>query len=156
MQAQTLEAALEREHRQIDASLEAFSEGLEQGEWRTESLATGARALRRHIYLEEEFLFPPLRAAGFMAPVFVMLREHGEIWTRLDDIEHAATRAADPATAQRSYRELAGLLEAHNVKEEQILYPQADSALEPTAHEQLSTFLERGQLPEGWVCEGAR
>jgi len=155
MPAETLEAALEREHREIDASLELFRDGLDHGEWRTESLTAGADALRRHIYLEEEFLFPALRAAGFMAPVFVMLREHGEIWTRLDDIERAAA-GTDTAAAQQTYRDLAALLEAHNVKEEQILYPQADSALEPAAHEQLSAFLERGQLPDGWVCEGAR
>jgi iron-sulfur cluster repair protein YtfE (RIC family) len=156
MPADTLDAALEHEHREIDASLEQFSEGLNHGEWRTGPLSAGALALRRHIYLEEEFLFPALRAAGFMAPVFVMLREHGQIWTRLDDIERAAVEAADPGAAQQTYRELAALLEAHNVKEEQILYPQADSVLEPAAHQRLSEFLERGQLPDGWVCEGAR
>jgi len=26
------------------------------------------------------FLFPPLRDAGMVAPVFVMLREHGQMW----------------------------------------------------------------------------
>lgn len=156
MQPETLDAALEREHREIDASLERFDEGLADGEWRTDSLAAGADALRRHIYLEEEFLFPALRAAGFMAPVFVMLREHGDIWARLDDIEEKAASAADVAATRQTYEELAALLESHNAKEEAILYPQADSVMEPAAHEQLSKFMETGRLPDGWVCEGAR
>ena len=84
---ETLTAALEREHQEIDAGLEAFADGLESGELRGADLDRAADALRRHIYLEEEFLFPPLRAAGMVPPVLVMLREHGEIWRTLDALE---------------------------------------------------------------------
>lgn len=58
----TLRAALEREHHEIDAGIEKFLEDPAP----TQSLATAFTALRRHIYLEEEYLFPPLRAEGLM------------------------------------------------------------------------------------------
>ena len=43
-------------------------------------LAGAIAALRRHIYLEEEFLFPPLKTAGLMIQIFAMLRQHGDLW----------------------------------------------------------------------------
>jgi hypothetical protein len=81
---ESLSALLEHEHHEIDAGLEAFLAGLDCGQTRTQDLTHAVEALRRHIYLEEAFLFPPLRAAGLIPPVLVMLREHGEIWRTLD------------------------------------------------------------------------
>ena len=69
----SLSDVLEREHHEIEASIEAFLEGLSLGETRVQELTRAVGALRRHIYIEEEFLFPPLRAAGMIPPVFVML-----------------------------------------------------------------------------------
>jgi hypothetical protein len=56
---ETLTAALEREHHEIDAGLGAFVDGLDSGELRGAELGRAADALRRHIYLEAEFVFPP-------------------------------------------------------------------------------------------------
>ena len=63
----SLSAVLVHEHNEIDAGIEAFLEGLSLGETRMQELTRAVEALRRHIYLEEEFLFPPLRAAGSIA-----------------------------------------------------------------------------------------
>jgi iron-sulfur cluster repair protein YtfE (RIC family) len=110
-------------------------------------------ALRRHIYLEEEFLFPPLRQAGLMAPIFVMLREHGELWRSMDQLD--AALAAEESVGDLC-RELLRQLDAHNSKEEPIIYPQADAGLSPHAAEQLMDFLTAAHTPDGWVCQGAR
>jgi len=152
----TLSAALEREHREIDAGVDAFRAGLARGETTAEPLLQAMAALRRHIYLEEEFVFPPLRAAGMVPPIFVMLREHGELWTTMDTLEGqlAQDPAGDAATA--TCQMLTVQLQTHNDKEEPIIYPQVDSTLEPQAREQLSAFLESGAMPEGWVAERAR
>lgn len=83
----SLSAVLVHEHHEIDAGIEAFLAGLSLGETRMQELTRAVEALRRHIYLEEEFLFPPLQAAGMIPPVLVMLREHGEIWRTLDAIQ---------------------------------------------------------------------
>ena len=156
MQEPSFAAALEREHRDIDQGLAQFTEGLNRGEWLAASLDTAAAALRRHIYLEEEILFPPLRETGLVAPVAVMLREHGEIWRALDELQQAVDGRTDSAIAQRAYGELEYLLEAHNEKEEQILYPQADLVLDEPTGVRLRDFLAHGILPAGWVCERVR
>ncbi|MCC6238138.1 MAG: hemerythrin domain-containing protein [Dehalococcoidia bacterium] len=151
-----LSAVLEREHRDIDENLALFTEGLESGEWRVRPLETAGAALRRHIYLEEELLFPSLRDAGQVAPVAVMLREHGDIWLALDELEQAAVVGGDGTVARRTYERLQYLLEAHNDKEEQILYPQADVVLDAATSTRLRDSLEHGTLPGGWVCADLR
>ncbi|MCK0112654.1 hemerythrin domain-containing protein [Ornithinimicrobium sp. F0845] len=155
----TLTEALEREHHEIDAGLESFAEGLSAGVVRDDELARAGSALRRHIYLEEEFLFPPLRAAGMLPPVLVMLREHGEIWRVLDALEQEAATLTAPvsgsgAAADRC-RELLGALAAHNAKEEPIIYPQGDVVLADEAKQELHDFILEGEMPAGWVCAQA-
>ena len=151
METESLAAAFEQEHDEIDAWITAFAAS--PGD--PQPLARAVRALRRHIYLEEEFLFPLLGEAqpGLRAPVFVMLREHAEIWATLDLLEGRLGAAAgvEPLLCKR----LASQLLHHNLKEEKILYPQAD-ALPPAAAGRLRAFLGSGELPEGWVCVKAR
>jgi regulator of cell morphogenesis and NO signaling len=153
--ADTLAVALEREHREIDAGIEAFLAGQAEGRSLSEPLAQAIEALRRHIFLEEELLFPPLRDAGLVAPVFVMLREHGEIWDTLDTLDAHLLVNPDAATTAGTCRELLAQLERHNAKEEPVLYPQADVVLTAAASAGLRAFLADGHIPEGWVCAQA-
>ncbi len=149
----TLAAALEREHREIDAGISAYLASCADGSHDTAPLLQAMDALRRHIYLEEAFLFPPLRDAGLFAPILVMLREHGEIWSIMDAV--ATQLGGDPASGPSEGRCLALLtqLEQHNFKEEAVIYPQADTTLSADLHAELRTFLATGQMPSGWVCE---
>ena len=151
MRADTLAAALEREHREIDRGIAVFLAGPAE----TEPLTRALEALRRHIFLQEEFLFGPLREAGMLAPVFVMLREHGEIWDTIDTLE--AQLEADPAGAAVSEicEQLLAQLERHNAKEEPILYPQADDVLSNAASASFEAFLTAGAMPVGWICAQA-
>ncbi|MCZ7590157.1 MAG: hemerythrin domain-containing protein [Gaiella sp.] len=149
----TLASALEQEHREIDRAIEDYLASSDDDESRIEALEQTMTALRRHIYLEEEFLFPPLRDAGFVAPVFVMLREHGELWDTMGTIEREL--ADDPAEVPGRCKWLLAQLAKHNAKEEPILYPHADGVLGAPASAELVTFLERGRIPDGWVCAGA-
>lgn len=148
----TIAAALEREHRDIDGCLEAF---LNDPEGATDVLRTGLAALRRHIYLEEAFLFPPLRAAGLEMPVQVMLTEHGQIWRLMDQALAAVDREGPPAGIT-AIEELLGLLDRHNSKEEPVIYPHADTDLDPDQADQLDLFIGMGGMPHDWVCERAR
>ena len=150
MGTDSLAAALAREHHEIDQGIAAFA----ASPWDPQPLARASRALRRHIYLEEEFLFPLLHRAesALAAPIFVMLREHAQIWATLDTLECEAAGGAGPALC----RQLASQLLHHNLKEERVLYPRADDALPLEAAEWLRAFLGSGVLPEGWVCFKAR
>jgi hemerythrin-like domain-containing protein len=152
---ETLGAALEREHREIDGAIEAFLVGRGERGDRVASLLQALEALRRHIYLEEEFLFPPMRDAGFVAPIYVMLREHGELWQTMEAIERDLATDAAEAVPPANCKSLLSQLEQHNSKEEPILYPHADTVLGAPASEELVAFLEGGRMPAGWVCAGA-
>lgn len=155
MATDTLAAALEREHREIDQGIEAYLTGAAGREARIGSLTAAMTALRRHIFLEEKFLFPPLRAAGFVAPIFVMLREHGELWRTMETIDRELGEETDSDAVEGRCKWLLAQLAQHNSKEEPILYPHADSVLDAPAGEQLRAFLDSGSLPDGWVCSGA-
>ncbi|MDE3130316.1 MAG: hemerythrin domain-containing protein [Acidobacteriota bacterium] len=154
--ADTLAAALEREHHEIDAGIERFLIAQRAGEPQAEPLRQAIGALRRHIYLEEEFLFPPLSEAGLAVPIFVMLREHGEIWDTMDRAEEQLAQGSggDPDTGL--CLELLAQLERHNSKEEAIVYPRADAALDLDTAAELRSFVATGQMPAGWSCEQAR
>lgn len=147
----TLAAALEREHHEIDQAVEAYLAALEEGHDGTQHLRDAILALRRHIYLEEAFLFPPLRSAGFVAAVFVMVREHGELWRTMQLIELKLSGDETAAEVPAVCRSLLEQLERHNSKEEPILYPHADGVLGAAASADLKTFLERGAMPDGWA-----
>ncbi len=147
----SLSTLLEREHHGIDAGIQAFLDGLSRGETRLDELSRAVDALRRHIYLEEELLFPPLRAAGLVPPVLVMLREHGEIWRTLDAIR-ASHPDRDPDGVRRQCVQLLDLLSGHNAKEEPIIYPRGDAVLSDEAQRDLRAFIDSGRMPEGWVC----
>ena len=144
MAMETLSGALEREHHEIDAGIEAYTATRDP-----QTLATALTALRRHIYLEEEYLFPPLRDAGLVGPVFVMLREHGELWDAMAELEALLRDPARAEDASAICQDLLGRLAAHNGKEEPIVYPEVD-ALDAAA--EALDFLYTDTMPEGWAC----
>lgn len=151
---ETLATLLENEHHQIDHGIEAFVSAA-NGSDETGQLMGAIQSLRRHIYLEEAMVFPELRAAGMVAPVFVMLREHGEIWRVLDDLEAGVGSGAERPALLNLCAQLAERLDAHNMKEEQILYPRTDDTMTGEATAELRTFLASGELPSGWACTNA-
>lgn len=156
MGTETVAEALEREHHEIDDGIAAFTAALAGGAPDPQPLARAVAALRRHIYLEEEYLFPPLRATGLVMPVFVMVREHGGMWTLLDTLDDELSGGAVPASVPDLLRELQELLAAHNPKEEQILYPRTGQVLTGAAAAELRALLDAGRTPDGWVCEALR
>lgn len=155
MTGTTVSAELTREHREIDDAIAAFLEKLDGGSVQGELLTDTLEALRRHIYLEEVFLFPPLREAGIVMPIFVMMREHGQLWhtmAALDDLladGNGSQRLRDTCT------QLLDQLHQHNSKEEPVIYPNADTDLPPQTSAELTRFIETGHTPKGWMCQQA-
>lgn len=62
MTTESVATALEREHHEIDDGIETFTASVAAGDYRLEPLLRTLNALRRHIYLDERFPFPALRA----------------------------------------------------------------------------------------------
>ncbi len=150
---ETLAEALEREHDDIDAGIEAFTTGLETGQPPVDAMLDAMAALRRHIYLEEAFLFPPLKDGGFFGPVMVMLLEHGRMWQIMERLEPLVRAGGRDRRVKGLCSDLAAQIGAHNPKEEQILYPEADATLHARASAELRAFIESGAMPAGWECQ---
>lgn len=149
----TIAEELEEEHHSIDARLADFVAGLDEGEVRADHFRDSAAELRRHIYVEELRLFPPLRETGMVPPVLVMLREHGELWGTLEAVERLLDYPTPDTSALRAECDrLAEQLDAHNQKEEVILYQAAVERLDPQTQEQVSIALVDEEMPAGWRC----
>lgn len=145
----TLQSALETEHRQIDGGIAAFMAQPTD----TTLLLQSMDALRRHIYLEEDFLFPPLREAGLVMPILVMIREHGEIWQAMDQVTELLDSDASKDAVIEGCHALLQVQEVHNAKEEPIIYSQADVKLSFDVAARLQAYIESSTLPEGWICQ---
>lgn len=152
---QSVTEILSREHREIDAAIECFSADPSSSD-ALESLIAAISTLRRHIYFEEEALFPKLSAGGLVPPILVMLREHAQIWESLDALGRELSTVGGAGAAPEICRRLLIQLQHHNVKEERIVYPEAAGALAAQSTESLTEFLKSGSLPDGWVCIRAR
>lgn len=147
-----LAQALEREHRQIDGGIERFIDLLEKSGAHVPVLLDAALGgLRRHIYVEEEFLFPALREAGMVMPILVMQREHGQLWDSIDLVERLQAENVESREVVEACRTLLAQLETHNAKEEPVIYGQADRVLSARASAALRRFLDSGPLPDTWV-----
>ncbi|NME89455.1 hemerythrin domain-containing protein [Corynebacterium stationis] len=82
----SLAAAFTAEHHDIDAGIEQYlaDTAAPDPRQRAVPLQNAMAALRSHIYLEEEIVFPHLPKGALMMPLIVMRKEHGEIWQRMD------------------------------------------------------------------------
>lgn len=145
-----------QEHREIDRRIEDFIDGLDSGYVQRAILVETLEMLRRHIYIEEVFVFPPLRAGGAVMPIFVMMREHGQLWHTMDALVDLLDRGKSPAARRNICLQLLDRLHRHNSKEETIIYPTAETALPRHLGTEIDRFAEHGQVPAGWVCQHAR
>lgn len=150
-----LSVALTQEHRDIDSVLTTFIENPERCVARPEGLTDLLTLLRRHIYLEEVFLFPPIREAGMAMPVFVMMREHGQLWRSMDALEDLIAEGVDMWQVVDACARLLDQLYQHNSKEEPVIYSCADTDVPPITRAELVRFIETGRMRDSWVCEHA-
>lgn len=158
MPDENLSAALEREHNEVDAGIGSFQEKLAAGSVDADTLRATLAALRRHIYLEEQLLFPPISKGAQMMSVFGMIRGHGEIWRTMDTLEELLADPDGPAQhdeLREASQRLLALLADHNKVEEPVIYPAADTGLAPEQAGELAEFIETGRMPDGWVCAKA-
>ena len=120
------------DHRRLDAILREAARLAHAGSFAAalESFAEFRCGLERHIEMEEQILFPAFeRVTGMTGgPIAVMHREHLEI-RRLLDVIGASLRAENFAGLLEAVREFATVIEAHNEKEEDVLYPTVDRAV---------------------------
>lgn len=83
----------------------------------------------------------------------VMLREHGQLWDLLDRMEDQAQAAVDVDELTTTWQAFSETLEAHNEKEEKILYPAGDEILDDSLGEEILEKMKSPDIPTGWTCE---
>jgi iron-sulfur cluster repair protein YtfE (RIC family) len=100
-----------------------------EGERAEDAFREAGQRLRLHIRIEEEILFPLFEERTHMqGPTMVMRAEHRAIERTLAQIAEALG-LGQLRVAARAYDDLFDMLGAHNRKEEGVLYPRTDAAL---------------------------
>jgi iron-sulfur cluster repair protein YtfE (RIC family) len=130
---ETVTQYLRQDHDRIDILIADLCAMVEDGELERADYSAGDldAALRRHIRLEEDLLFPLFdERIGIRGPTIVMRDEHRQIEGWLGALERALADGSR-AHASTALAELLQILGRHNRKEENILYPKTDSALRP-------------------------
>jgi uncharacterized protein (DUF2249 family)/hemerythrin-like domain-containing protein len=127
----TVSDYLESDHRRLDGILPDVDRLVSAGEVARacEQFEEFSCGLNRHIEAEEQILFPSFeQLTGLTSgPTLVMRAEHVEI-RRWMGTATAALGAGDVAGYRNAIHQLTRVLVAHNMKEEQILYPMTDRA----------------------------
>lgn len=127
----TISDFLGYDHRRLDEILPDVERMIEGGALANagKRFAEFSCGLNRHIEAEERMLFPTIEQLTGMTvgPTSVMRAEHVEI-RRWMTLVAASLDAQDVAGVKNAIGRLVETLSAHNMKEEQILYPMADRA----------------------------
>ncbi len=129
----TISDYMTRHHRDCDAAFGRAEERAATKDWT--GLAHEANSvlaeLDRHIVAEEELLFPAFEERTGMSgggPTAVMRMEHEEMRGVMAQMR-AAAGGRDGAQYLKASRALLELLETHNMKEENMMYPMLDRVL---------------------------
>ena len=137
-------------HRHCDDLFVAAEESAQRGDW-----AAAAPAFERfqdqmkaHFAAEEDLLFPAFEAATGMTggPTQMMRHEHEQMRSLLSQLA-LACQARDGESYAGVAETLLMLMQQHNMKEENILYPMCDRALGAEAQhlgEKIGATLENG------------
>ena len=119
------------DHRACDEMWAAVEAAAEAGDAANVTAAFAAfdKAMRRHLDMEEQVLFPAFeKATGItMGPTQVMRAEHQQMRGLLDQMAQAAGHDSDALVDHGDT--LLMLIQQHNLKEEGMLYPMCDGHL---------------------------
>lgn len=129
----SISSELTHDHERCDALFAKAEQAAHAGDPSLKGSWKGfADAMLRHFKLEEDMLFPALEQAvgGQLPPVRVMLMEHRQMRDLFQQLDEAVARVDVDEFAGLA-QTLLVVMEQHNIKEQNILYPMADRALAP-------------------------
>ncbi len=132
----TITEYFQSDHRRLDAIYAIFEDAAYDSRWpdALNAFREFRLGLRRHIKAEEEILFPAFEEHTGMhdaGPTFVMRMEHKDIKELMDRITGSTEKGDGPVVSDAASA-LKNLLADHNMKEENIMYPESDSFLQET------------------------
>lgn len=131
-----LSDTMQHDHVRCDALFADAEAAAESADWAAcqRGVAQFRQALLAHFTIEEDVIFPSFEAKTGMTegPTRVMRREHVQMRALIDVLLHSAERKDGDAFADAA-ETLLILMQQHNMKEENILYPMCDQALRDDA-----------------------
>jgi len=139
----TIAEFMSTDHQACDEAFARAEEAALASDWSAAQtyFETFNRAMARHFRMEEEVLFPALLDAnGPLGPVQVMRMEHEQMNDLIEQLS-ASLRNQNSKAYGGVSETLLIVMQQHNLKEEQILYPIADRLL-ATVLESLLTRLQ--------------
>ncbi|ENO89934.1 hemerythrin domain-containing protein [Thauera linaloolentis] len=146
----TIADLMTHDHRACDHDFAHAETLAAQGDWAgaAEALDAFSRALNAHFNAEEQQLFPAFEAATGMTqgPTQVMRGEHVDMRAGLERLR-AALEAHDADDFAGEAETLLIMMQQHNMKEENILYPMCDARL-GHARDELCTQLSHSLAAE--------
>lgn len=120
------------DHRACDDLFAAAEAAVAQKKWdrARELFAQFQAAMARHLAMEEEVLFPAFeaRTGSSMGPTQVMRMEHKQMRGLIEEMAQAVEQGEQDRFLGQS-ETLNMLMQQHNLKEENVLYPMTDQAL---------------------------
>lgn len=127
--------------------------GLVDGSGSRQELTRAVHLLRRHIYVEEAFLFPVIdQDQGRWMALAQMKYEHGDMWPHLERAIALLEAKADLDDLLPAAQALVRLLEVHDGKEETAIYAVANRYAAIAGHPPLAELLADSEIPAGWRC----
>ena len=137
-------------HRHCDDLFVAAEDAVQRRDWGVaeKSFALFHAQMRAHFKAEEEMLFPAFEAATGMSagPTQMMRYEHEQMRSLLAQLVEACAAHDDEGYAGAA-ETLLMLMQQHNMKEENILYPMCEQALGAEAERicaAIATLLDAG------------
>lgn len=128
----TLTLPLKQHHHHCDNLFASTEAEAAAGHWEAagKHLAAFATELEEHFRTEEELLFPGFEEVTGMrvGPTQMMRLEHAQMRELLEQMQ-TALAATDGASFSGVAETLLIMMQQHNIKEENILYPMCDRSL---------------------------
>jgi iron-sulfur cluster repair protein YtfE (RIC family) len=120
------------DHKACDDEYALIEQALGKGDWPRvlSAIENFCAAMERHLGVEEAVLFPAFeQATGMtMGPTRVMRMEHAQLRGLFDEIRAAAVARDEPSLRGQA-ETLLIMMQQHNLKEENVLYPMCDQHL---------------------------
>lgn len=128
----TFRETMSGDHRQCDTRFVTVETAINRKDWDEagKAFAVFARAMLAHFQAEEDVLFPAFenRTGMRMGPTQVMRSEHAQM-RELIEAARAALEARDADDYSGYAETLLIMMQQHNMKEENVLYPMCDQQL---------------------------
>ena len=136
---------MENDHLAESDRLAELNRMMNHGEFDRVSFMKFVENLRRHIYIEEEIIFPGLQENDILlkGPISGLEMEHASLWMLTDRIlEEDSSRKL--VKTPKYLDEISRILSVHNAQESGNIYPKIEDERFPD--------ITGVSLPKDWVC----